>query len=214
MDYRTERESMVRDQLRARGIRDERVLLGMSRVRREEFVPEHERPHAYDDSPQDIACGQTISQPYMVAFSTEAARVRPTDRVLDIGTGSGYQAAVLGELAREVHSVERHPDLAYGAARVLERLGYTNVFVHLGDGSLGLPQFAPYDVINVAAAAPSVPASLGAQLAVGGRLIIPVGARASQSLRRYTRAPSGELVEERLVGCRYVPLLGAEGWAT
>lgn len=212
MDFQVERDAMVRDQMRARGIVDERVLSAMASVPREEFVGANEVSAAYRDGPQDIACGQTISQPYMVAFTCEAARLRPTDRVLEVGAGSGYQAAVLGALAEEVHSVERHVELARHAAEVLQRLGMRNVFVHVGDGSRGLADFAPFDAILVAAAAPAMPHSLAAQLATGGRLIIPVGPREKQRLCRYTRTRSGDLVEERLLSCRYVPLVGAEGW--
>jgi protein-L-isoaspartate(D-aspartate) O-methyltransferase len=202
---------MVEEQLRRRGIADPRVLAAMARVPRELFVPEPLRDRAYDDAALPIGGDQTISQPYMVARICEALGVRPGDRVLDVGTGSGYQAAVLAQLAEEVHTIERLPDLAERAAAVLRQAGCTNVRVHVGDGSLGLPEHAPFGAIAVAAAAPEVPASLYGQLEPGGRLVLPVGGRGGQELRLVVRSPEGPAVL-RSVPCRFVPLLGAEGF--
>jgi len=202
---------MVEDQLRRRGIVDERVLDAMARVPRELFVPEQVRERAYDDAALPIGGDQTISQPYMVARICEALAVRSGERVLDVGTGSGYQAAVLAQLAGEVHTIERLPDLASRARVALELAGCANVRVHVGDGSLGLPEHAPFGAVAVAAAAPEVPASLYAQLDPGGRLVVPVGGRGGQELRLVVRSPEGPAVL-RSVPCRFVPLVGAEGF--
>jgi protein-L-isoaspartate(D-aspartate) O-methyltransferase len=202
---------MVEEQLRKRGIADARVLAAMADVPRELFVPEPVRDRAYDDAALPIGGDQTISQPYMVARICEALAVRPGDRVLDVGTGSGYQAAVLTRLAEEVHTIERLPDLAERARLALERAGCPNVHVHVGDGSVGLPGHAPFGAIAVAAAAPEVPASLYAQLEPGGRLVLPVGGRGGQELQLVVRSPEGPAVL-RSVSCRFVPLLGAEGF--
>jgi protein-L-isoaspartate(D-aspartate) O-methyltransferase len=202
---------MVEEQLRRRGIVDERVLDAMARVPRELFVPEQVRERAYDDAALPIGGDQTISQPYMVARICEALAVRSGERVLDVGTGSGYQAAVLAQLAGEVHTIERLPDLAGRARVALELAGCANVRVHVGDGSLGLPEHAPFGAVAVAAAAPEVPASLYAQLDPGGRLVVPVGGRGGQELRLVVRSPEGPAVL-RSVPCRFVPLVGAEGF--
>jgi len=202
---------MVDEQLRRRGIADERVLAAMARVPRELFVPEALRDRAYDDAALPIGGGQTISQPFMVARIVEALSVGPSARVLDVGTGSGYQAAVLADLAAEVHTVERRPELARRAEEALSAAGADAVRVHVGDGSLGLPQHAPFDAIAVAAAAPEVPSSLYAQLVPGGRLAVPVGSRQGQELRVVVRSPEGPAVL-RSVHCRFVPLVGAEGF--
>ena len=202
---------MVEDQLRRRGIVDERVLDAMARVPRELFVPQQVRERAYDDAALPIGGDQTISQPYMVARICEALAVRSGERVLDVGTGSGYQAAVLAQLAGEVHTIERLPDLAGRARVALELAGCANVRVHVGDGSLGLPEHAPFGAVAVAAAAPEVPASLYAQLDPGGRLVVPVGGRGGQELRLVVRSPEGPAVL-RSVPCRFVPLVGAEGF--
>ena len=202
---------MVEEQLRRRGIVDERVLDAMARVRRELFVPEQVRERAYDDAALPIGGDQTISQPYMVARICEALAVRSGERVLDVGTGSGYQAAVLDQLAGEVHTIERLPELAGRARVALELAGCANVRVHVGDGSLGLPEHAPFGAIAVAAAAPEVPGSLYAQLDSGGRLVVPVGGRGGQELRLVVRSPEGPAVL-RSVPCRFVPLVGAEGF--
>jgi protein-L-isoaspartate(D-aspartate) O-methyltransferase len=204
---------MVETQIVERGIRDPRVLQAMRAVPRELFVAEELAGHAHDDRPLPILEGQTISQPYVVAWMAEALETRPTDRVLEIGTGSGYAAAVLSRVVAEVYTVERFPDLARLASRRLERLGFDNVIVRVGDGTLGWPEMAPFDGIVVAAGGPEVPPSLLEQLAVGGRLIIPVGpSPEQQSLVRVTRLPGGRYRREDLGGVRFVPLVGAEGW--
>jgi protein-L-isoaspartate(D-aspartate) O-methyltransferase len=203
---------MVEHQLRRRGVRDSRVLAAMARVPRELFVDEAERPHAYEDEPLSIGYGQTISQPLMVALICQEASVRPGHRVLDIGTGSGYQAAVLAELGAEVFSVERIVQLAQTARENLERAGYGGrVHVLVGDGSLGLPDEAPFDRIVVAAAAPRLPQTLYSQLTRGGRLIVPVGSRDDQRLEVVVASPEGPAVLHT-VPCRFVPLVGAEGY--
>jgi protein-L-isoaspartate(D-aspartate) O-methyltransferase len=202
---------MVDEQLRARDIADERVLTAMERVPRELFVSEAERDRAYADAALPIGEGQTISQPYMVARICEALALRGAERVLDVGTGSGYQAAVLAELAEEVHTIERHASLADRARAALAAAGYDRVQVHVGDGTLGLPDHAPFGAIAVAAAAPEVPPSLYAQLEPGGRLVVPVGRREGQELLLVVRSPEGPAVL-RSVPCRFVPLVGEEGF--
>jgi protein-L-isoaspartate(D-aspartate) O-methyltransferase len=202
---------MVADQLAARGIADQRVLDAMSRVPRELFVDERDRGRAYLDMPLRVGFGQTISQPYMVALIVQEADVLEGNRVLDIGTGSGYQAAVLAELGAEVHTIERIPELAERARERLRAAGYENVSVHVGDGTLGLPEEAPFDAITVAAAAPEVPMSLYEQLVPGGRLVVPVGGPGGQRLEIVVRSPEGPAVR-RSVPCRFVPLLGEEGY--
>jgi protein-L-isoaspartate(D-aspartate) O-methyltransferase len=206
-----ERQRMVEEQLRRRGIADARVLEAMARVPRERFVPEPLRDRAYDDAALPIGGDQTISQPYMVARICEALAVGSGDRVLDIGTGSGYQAAVLSRLGDQVHTIERLPELAERARAALGLTGCRNVRVHVGDGSLGLPEHAPFGAIAVAAAAPEVPASLYAQLEPGGRLVVPVGGRDGQELQLVVCSPEGPAVL-RSVPCRFVPLIGAEGF--
>jgi protein-L-isoaspartate(D-aspartate) O-methyltransferase len=202
---------MVAGQLEARGIVDRRVLDAMAKVPRERFVFDRDRRRAYLDMPLRIGFGQTISQPYMVAIICQTADVREGDRVLDIGTGSGYQAAVLAELGAEVHTIERIPELADRARANLEIAGYDGVDVRVGDGSLGLPEHAPYDAIVVAAAAPDIPTSLYEQLVAGGRLVVPVGGPEGQRLEVIVRSPEGPAVVKS-VPCRFVPLLGAEGF--
>jgi protein-L-isoaspartate(D-aspartate) O-methyltransferase len=203
---------MVEQQLRARGIRDERVLAAMERVPRELFVPDDLQASAYDDLALPIGGGQTISQPYMVARIASELGLRGHERVLDVGTGSGYQAAVLAELAGDVHSIERIRELAERARAALDAAGYGGrVHVHVGDGTRGLPEHAPYDAIAVAAAAPEMPQSLYDQLAARGRLVVPVGPRSEQFLQVIVRSPEGPAVL-RTVPCRFVPLLGAEGF--
>jgi protein-L-isoaspartate(D-aspartate) O-methyltransferase len=197
--------------LARRGIRDERVLAAIAAVPRESFVPDELRPQAYADRALPIGQGQTISQPYMVATIAAALELRGGERVLDVGTGSGYQAAVLAELAAEVVSIERVPELAEQARATLARAGYENVDVTVGDGTLGVPERAPYDGIAVAAAAPSPPEALYEQLAPGGRLVVPVGTRNDQWLEVVTRSPHGP-DRRRTVPCRFVPLLGSEGF--
>jgi protein-L-isoaspartate(D-aspartate) O-methyltransferase len=203
---------MVEGQLRARGIVDQRVLDAMERVPRELFVPPEARSRAYDDVALPIGYGQTISQPYMVALICEVLALKGDERVLDVGTGSGYQAAVLAELAAEVYTIERIPELAEQARANLEAAGNDPVHVHVGDGTLGLPAYAPYDAIAVAAAAPGLPQALYEQLEPRGRLAIPVGGRWGQRLELVIRSPEGPAVA-RSVPCRFVPLVGEEGFA-
>jgi protein-L-isoaspartate(D-aspartate) O-methyltransferase len=206
------RHRMVERQLRGRDIDDERVLDAMARVPRELFLPDEVRHRAYDDAALPIGAGQTMSQPYMVARIAQELALRGGERVLDVGTGSGYQAAVLAELAGEVHTIERIPELAEQAGRSLAEAGYAQqVEVHVGDGTRGLPEHAPFDGIAVAAAAPGMPQSLYEQLAPGGRLVVPVGERNAQELQVVVPSPEGPAVL-RTVPCRFVPLLGEEGF--
>lgn len=196
---------MVRDQLRARGIRDAAVLVAMAKVPRHRFVPAALQPHAYEDRALPIGSGQTISQPYVVAYMTEAAGISSADRVLEIGTGSGYQAAILAEVAGEVYTIELLPELAMRARSVLRALGYGNVHVRSGDGYAGWAEHAPFTAIVVTAAPDHVPPALVEQLALDGRLVIPVGA-GDQELRLITRTAEG-LIEETLLPVRFVPLV-------
>ena len=202
---------MVEDQLRARDIVDERVLTAMERVPRELFVRSEERQRAYADAALPIGHDQTISQPYMVARICEILGLTGRERVLDVGTGSGYQAAVLAELAADVHTIERIPELAIEARKNLAEAGYERVEVHVGDGSVGLPEHAPFDAIAVAAAAPSLPEQLYEQLEPRGRLAVPVGGRWGQRLELIVRSPEGPAVV-RSVPCRFVPLVGQGGF--
>jgi protein-L-isoaspartate(D-aspartate) O-methyltransferase len=202
---------MVAEQLEARGIDDARVLDAMRKVPREAFTDADDRRRAYEDIPIQIGWGQTISQPYMVALICQEAAVRPGQRVLDVGTGSGYQAAVLAELGGEVHSIERIEPLAERAREKLRDAGYEDVTVHVGDGSLGLPAHGPYDAITVAAAAPEPPPTLYDQLVDGGRLVVPIGDRSAQRLEVIVRSPEGPAVVHS-VPCRFVPLVGEEGY--
>jgi protein-L-isoaspartate(D-aspartate) O-methyltransferase len=211
VDAAVARAEMVERQLRGRGITDERVLSAMGRVRRELFVPESLRLHAYDDGALPIGHEQTISQPFVVATICMLLDLEGHERVLDVGTGSGYQAAVLAELAAEVVTIERVPDLAANARERLREAGYAHVDVRVGDGSLGLPDRAPYDAIAVAAAAPHVPRALYDQLCEGGRLVLPRGSRRGQDLVLVVRTPEGP-VERSSIACRFVPLVGDEGF--
>lgn len=207
------RKRMVREQLLDRGIRDPLVLQAMFDVPRERFVPEEWQQYAYADSPLPIGHDQTISQPYVVAWMIEALEPSPDDRVLEVGTGSGYGAAVLAHIVRTVYTVERHRDLAEAAARRLAELGYTNVHVRHGDGTLGWPEEAPFDGIVVTASGPQIPRALREQLAVGGRLVIPVGQTPnSQELVRLHRVTETETRRENLGSVRFVPLVGKGGW--
>jgi protein-L-isoaspartate(D-aspartate) O-methyltransferase len=209
--YAQLRMEMVETQIRKRGIQDPRVLHALASIPRHEFVPEQFKPLAYTDEPLGIGEGQTISQPYIVAAMTAALGLQGTEKVLDVGTGCGYQAAMLSVLCKEVFSIEYRPQLARAAADRLQHLGFANVHVHTGDGTLGLKEFAPYDAILVAAAAPKIPEPLRDQLADGGRLIVPVGAEDHQHLVLVTRR-GNEYTTERREGCRFVPLLGRHGW--
>jgi len=210
-DVAVRREQMVERQLRRRGIRDRRVLEVMARVPRERFVPESLRESAYEDRPMGIGCGQTISQPYMVAVMTEALRLTGPERVLEIGTGSGYQTAILAELAAEVYTVERVSELVGEARERLAELGCPNIRHHTGDGTLGWPEEAPFDRILVTAGAPVVPEALTEQLADGGILVIPVGDESSQDLLRLRR-DGDRIRRESLLRCVFVKLIGEQGW--
>ena len=207
------RERMVEVDLADRGIADPVVLDAFRAVAREDFVPSGLAGFAYDDAPLPIGEGQTISQPYIVAVTVQALALRGGERVLDVGTGSGYSAAVLSLIAGEVYTIERIASLASTAGERLARLGYHNVHVCCGDGSLGWPEHAPYDAIAVAAGSPAVPDALRSQLAIGGRLVIPVGAdQHSQDLVRVTRVSETEYREHLIADVRFVPLIGAQGW--
>lgn len=209
--YGQARHEMVETQIRKRHVTDSRVLECLERIPRHEFIPAQFRDRAYEDVPLPIGEGQTISQPYIVAAMTAALRLEGNERVLEVGAGFGYQAAVLACLAREVFTMEFRAELATEAAERLARLGYTNVHVHCGDGTLGLPEFAPYDAILVAAAAPAVPTPLLAQLAECGRMIVPVGGVENQELRLIER-DHDTFRMTMLEPCRFVPLVGAHGW--
>ncbi len=207
-----ERRSMIETQIRKRGVSSQRVLDAMASVPRHEFVPLQFRGEAYADKPLPIGEGQTISQPYMVAAMTEALELSGTERVLEIGTGSGYQSAVLSLLARQIITVESHTPLALAAQERLTSLGYANVHVHNGDGSAGFPDAAPYDAILVTAGAPEIPQVFASQLREGGRVVIPVGNRDNQELVRAQRE-NGELKSRVLFHCKFVLLLGRYGWS-
>jgi protein-L-isoaspartate(D-aspartate) O-methyltransferase len=210
--YQLQRERMVKEQLIRRDIRDQRVLDAMRNIPRHAFVPPEHRHMAYGDGPLPIGSGQTISQPYIVALMTQLLNLKGGEKVLEVGTGSGYQAAVLAYLAQEVHTIERHANLAEQAGQILSELGYSNVYVHVGDGTRGWPDSAPYDAIMVTAGSPKVPKSLLAQLDDGGgRMIIPVGGRGNQRLERWFRE-GDDYRCERILPVAFVPLLGEEGW--
>lgn len=207
------RERMLRKELRGRGIHDARVLSAMDRVPREEFVDPRHRSHAYDDKAMPIACGQTISQPYVVAYMVQGLELVATDRVLEVGCGSGYAAAVLSLLAAEVYTVERIEELAHGAQAALTRLNFGNVHVRAGDGTLGWSEEAPFDAILVSASGPHVPQSLLAQLVVGGRLVMPVeDDSGDQQLVRLRQTSKTTSERSKLGAVRFVPLVGREGW--
>jgi protein-L-isoaspartate(D-aspartate) O-methyltransferase len=212
--YAERRATMVATQIAARGVTDPAVLAAMRTVPREAFVRPESVEFAYDDVPLPIGKGQTISQPYIVALMTEALRPAPADRVLEIGTGSGYAAAVLHCLVKQVYTVERLESLYRLARRRLRRLGYDNVYVHHGNGTLGWPAHAPYDGIVVTAGGPTIPMALQEQLALGGRLVIPVGTQPTyQMLMRVTRVSATSFEQEELGYVCFVPLIGAQGWA-
>jgi protein-L-isoaspartate(D-aspartate) O-methyltransferase len=202
---------MVRDQIERRGVRDERVLEAMRAVPRHLFLPAGDRSSAYDDTPLPIGSHQTISQPYIVAYMTETLRLRGTESVLEIGTGSGYQTAVLACLARTVTSIERIPELAERARENLRTLAVDNAEIAVGDGTAGCPERAPFDAVLITAGTPAVPQPLLDQLAPGGRLLAPVGGRSVQELELWTRSPDG-LHSSRLIAVVFVPLIGAFGW--
>ena len=206
------RERMVEEQLKSRGIKDQRILAAFLEVPRHKFVEDYLKYKAYEDYPLSIGFGQTISQPYMVAIMTESLRVRPSHRILEIGSGSGYQAAILSRLCSVVYSIERVSALASRARKTLDDLGYFNIHIRIGDGTMGLPQDGPYDGIIVTAGAPHVPEALIEQLSPGGCLIIPVGDQSLQDLKRITKSTEGAK-EESLGGCRFVKLIGKNGWS-
>lgn len=210
-EFEKNREKMVELQIIRRGIKDPLVLAAMRKVPRHLFVPEPLRSQAYEDHPLPIGEKQTISQPYIVALMTEALRLKDTDRVLEVGTGSGYQTAILAEIVKHVFTIERIPSLAEKAKKLLDTMGYKNITYRIGDGSLGWPEEAPFDGILVSAAAPSVPQPLVDQLAMGGRLIIPVGDRLTQELVLVERIPEG-IRKSFLGGVRFVDLIGKWGW--
>jgi protein-L-isoaspartate(D-aspartate) O-methyltransferase len=212
-DFAALREKMVARDIAARGIGDPLILDAFRAVPRERFVADELAAFAYDDGPLPIGQGQTISQPYIVALMVAAAAIKPGDRVLEVGAGSGYAAAVISRIAGEVVAIERQPDLARLARERLAQLGYSNVEIVEGDGTIGWPQRAPYDAILAAASGSHVPPSLVEQLAPGGRLVMPVGATGSvQELVKVTKRPDGSLNRESLCSVRFVPLIGAEGW--
>jgi protein-L-isoaspartate(D-aspartate) O-methyltransferase len=212
--YAKQRKKMVDSQIRSRGIRDERVLRAMEKIPRHLFVDEGLIDQAYNDNPLPIGEKQTISQPYIVAIMTEALELKGHEKVLELGTGSGYQAAILAELADRVFTIERIAALAQKARKLLESLNYYNVVIRVGDGTYGWREESPFDAIVVSAGSPSIPRTLVEQLAVGGRLVIPVGGRYSQSLIKLTRLSENpdDVKKEDLGGCRFVNLIGEHGW--
>ena len=211
MDFETQRENMVETQIKRRGIKNPRVLSAMLKIPRHVFVPSNFQKLAYSDQPLPIGEGQTISQPYMVALMTEALDPQPEDKILEIGTGSGYQSAILAELCRELYTVERIPQLTIRAQNILHDLGYENVFFRTGDGSQGWSEFAPYDKIIVTAGAPQIPQPLIQQLKEGGRMVIPVGSRFTQELKLITKREK-DVEIENICGCVFVPLWGKYAW--
>lgn len=211
-EFEHERKRMVEQQLLRRGISDPSTLSSMLAVPRHDFVPVHLKGYAYNDGPLPIGEGQTISQPYIVALMTQSAELAPDAAVLEIGTGSGYAAAILSRIVKHVFTVERIPSLAHAAEICLHKLGYDNVEIKIGDGSLGWPEKGPFDAILVTAGAPVVPEALIKQLKEGGRLIIPVGDAYSQELLRVRKLPQGKISRETIEFVRFVPLIGEEGW--
>ncbi len=210
-EFRRAREEMVENQIKTRGVTDERVLEALRKVPRHEFIQENHQSEAYADHPLPIGSGQTISQPYIVALMTEQLELKDDEKVLEIGTGSGYQAAILAELAREVHSVERVSELAEKARENLRRLGIKNVSVHIGDGTLGWLEEAPYDAIIITAGTPAMPEGLADQLSDGGRLVAPVGSRWRQMLELWIKR-EGEIEKIEVLPVVFVPLIGEKGW--
>ena len=213
-DWSAERKKMVDEQLRGRDITDERVLAAMLQIPREEFIPIESRVLSYADDPVPLDYGQTVSQPYITALMAQSLKLKGTETILEVGAGSGYAAAVLSRIAREVYAIERHDSLARKATRRLEELGYENVHVRTGDGTQGWQEKAPFNAILVAAGAPQVPETLKGQLAIGGRLIIPVGSvLCMQTLRKITRVSDNEYHDENLGAVAFVPLIGEHAWA-
>jgi len=217
MDYTKQRNDMVEHQIQARGITDERLLGAIRKVERHLFIPGHSDYFAYSDGPMCIGEGQTISQPYIVALMLDLLRLQPEDRVLEIGTGSGYQTAIIAEIAGEVYSVERIPSLARNARKILDTLGYSNIKIQQGDGTIGWKpekeneKDITFDAIIVSAAAPSIPEGLLTQLKEGGRLVLPCGSRFVQDLV-CVRKENGNIIKENFGGCQFVPLIGEQGW--
>lgn len=212
-EYEDRRRKMVDVQIERRGVDDEHVLEAMRRVPREQFVPERHRSMAYSDRPLPIGEGQTISQPYIVALMTEAAGVEPGDKVLEVGTGSGYGAAVASRIADQVYTVERHVDLAEDAERVYEELGYDNIDIVVGDGTLGFPEEAPFDAIIATASGPEVPETFKEQVAIGGSIVMPVGSKmGGQRLTKLTKRQDGQFDEDDMGFVRFVPLIGQRAW--
>lgn len=210
-NYKDERKQMVKQQIYKRGITDEKVLKAFENVKRDEFVPEDSKHMAYGDHPLSIGENQTISQPYIVALMTEALELEEDDTVLELGTGSGYQAAILAEIAKEVYSIERIRSLAENAKKVLNKLGYNNIHIKVDDGTLGWEEKSPFDAIIVTAASPEIPDTLIKQLKTGGRLVIPVGDLMGQDLIKIKKTEK-DLEKTSLGGCRFVPLKGEKGW--
>jgi len=210
-DFEAKREKMVKFQIEDRGVKDKNVLRVMRQIERHRFVPSWLRHLAYEDGPLPIGEGQTISQPYMVALMTECLQLKGGEKVLEVGTGSGYQAAILAEIADKVYSIERDPHLARAACELLNELNYVNVIIKVGDGTLGWREFAPFDGIIVTAGSPVVPQPLQEQLRDGGRLVVPVGSSSFQNLMCIERKGS-KLKSQEVCGCTFVPLIGNHGW--
>ena len=211
-DWEREIDDLIEIELKPSGITDDAVLAAMRRVKRHKFIPETLRDRAYGNYPLPIGESQTISQPYIVGLMTQALEIRKTDRVLEIGTGSGYQAAILAELSEIVYSIERLDTLSSRARTNLYSQGYDNIYLIVGDGTLGLPEYAPFDKIIVTAASPKATDILLSQLKQGGKMVVPVGNRSIQDLKLIEKALSGRIYRKSLGGCRFVPLIGKEGW--
>ena len=209
--FEIQRKDMVKYQIRSRGVKDSRVLQVMSEIPREIFVPDSLKDEAYADKPLPIGKGQTISQPYIVALMTELLKLKGNEKVLEIGTGSGYQAAILAKLAKEVYTIDRIPELVENAQKHIKKLNIENVIFKVGDGTLGLPEFAPFDRIIVTAAAPKVPQALKDQLADRGIMVIPVGSHYFQTLK-VIKKQKEKIIEEDSIDCVFVPLIGEQGW--
>lgn len=211
-DWEREIDDLIEIELKPSGITDDAVLAAMRRVKRHKFIPETLRDRAYGNYPLPIGESQTISQPYIVGLMTQALEIRKTDRVLEIGTGSGYQAAILAELSEIVYSIERLDTLSSRARTNLYSQGYDNIYLIVGDGTLGLPEYAPFDKIIVTAASPKATDKLLSQLKQGGKMVVPVGNRSIQDLKLIEKALNGRIYRKSLGGCRFVPLIGKEGW--
>jgi len=211
-DWEREIDDLIEFELKPSGITDDAVLAAMRKVKRHKFIPETLRDRAYGNYPLPIGENQTISQPYIVGLMTQALEIRKTDQVLEIGTGSGYQAAILAELSEIVYSIERVDTLSSRARTNLYSQGYDNIYLIVGDGTLGLPEYAPFDRIIVTAAAPKATEILLSQLKKGGKMVVPVGNRSIQDLKLIEKALNGRIYRKSLGGCRFVPLIGKEGW--